>query len=139
VFLQLSINSTTKVVVWSILPTRYIALLCAKVRPKELVELGTLQVKEENGIKRSKWCRVFAFSEREKPITSTKCKQQAFPCSIQNRFLILKGAWIVQVRDKRNKLAQLLMELDQNENVVKTAEQDLTTLEQSTQQTNVSI
>ena len=31
------------------------------------------------------------------------------------------------------------MELDQNENVVKTAEQDLTTLEQSTQQTNVSI
>ncbi|EFX81493.1 hypothetical protein DAPPUDRAFT_102466 [Daphnia pulex] len=41
------------------------------------------------------------------------------------------------VRDKRNKLAQLLMELDQNENVVKTAEQDLTTLEQSTQQTHV--
>jgi hypothetical protein len=30
------------------------------------------------------------------------------------------------------------MELDQNENVVKTAEQDLTTLEQSTQQTHVS-
>lgn len=43
-----------------------------------------------------------------------------------------------QIRDKRNRLAQVLLELDQNENIVKTADEDLTTLEQNTQQTNVS-
>lgn len=43
-----------------------------------------------------------------------------------------------KIRDKRNRLAQVLLELDQNENIVKTADEDLTTLEQNTQQTNVS-
>lgn len=42
-----------------------------------------------------------------------------------------------KIRDKRNRLAQVLLELDQNENIVKTADEDLTTLEQNTQQTNV--
>ena len=42
-----------------------------------------------------------------------------------------------QVREKRDRLAQLVFEIDQNENLLRCTEQEVATLEQSTTQTNV--
>lgn len=43
------------------------------------------------------------------------------------------------MREKRAKLAQLAFEIDQNENLLRSDEQEVATLEQSTIQTNVII
>ena len=84
------------------------------------------------------------------PLANAKNRQLQQKVSVSNLYphfsrtfetLVLTSnqIYINQVRDKRNRLAQLLLDVDQNENITKVAEQDIASLEQSTQQTSVSI